>query len=524
MKFDAEKFRRIRKQKHLSMEVVAQRAGIVRRTLSTWEKQERTPSELKIRILAKILNISVGEISDLNIEYPRSDKMFSETSESWMSIANLTEECSSRLENEFIKKILQQQKQVRQVSTVVNAIISSMHSVFYVKDINLKYITANKAFLKNISFISSYDVSGKSDQDFFSIIEAKKNNKQDQEILSTGKSIKYEGHIPGSRKKRWGLISKLPIFNSEGKITGLIGSFVDITERKLSEAKSKELEEAISKVNECIWIASMDKNKPTQLKIAYINNAYEKITGIENKDFINNSSIGFRQTVNNSLKQNKALQLDAKNNKRIYQYRTTNVTDGSERIIREKVYNYKDNHYLGIITDITENIHLHTLNKLLEYSLNSIEYAFTIYSYTNRKYCFINLAKSKIFGYPIENFYNDDALEGLSFRVRQCVHKDYKESEERLFLNHSWPPTRVYKIVTPEGTVKNIEATVIQKNYDNEIFNIVIERDITSKLKNNSEIDLKILNMAKRFIKKGIDLTVISSCTDIPVETLKTFE
>ena len=65
MKFYADNFRRIRKQKKLSMEIVAQKAGIVRKTLSFWENKKRIPSETKIRTLANVLNISVSDISDI---------------------------------------------------------------------------------------------------------------------------------------------------------------------------------------------------------------------------------------------------------------------------------------------------------------------------------------------------------------------------------------------------------------------------------------------------------------------------
>ena len=73
----------------------------------------------------------------------------------------------------------------------------------------------------------------------------------------------------------------------------------------------------------------------------------------------------------------------------------------------KKIYKYKENHFLGIMTDVTENVKLNTVNVLLEDSLNSIDNAFTIYSLTNFKYIFVNEAKSKMFGYPLEKFFED---------------------------------------------------------------------------------------------------------------------
>jgi PAS domain S-box-containing protein len=477
MKFYADQFRRIRKEKHLSMENVALRMGIVRRTLSIWENKKRIPSEAKIRMLANVLNISVEIISDLKPEHPMSDDMFSDTAESWYTLANLTEEKSVKQENELVDKILFQQKQIKQASVIINALMSSMHSILYVKDTNMKYITANKAFLKNVSFMSGNNVLGKADNDFFSINEAKENNKQDHKVLITGKPlIKYEGYIPGSRKKRWGLISKLPVFNAEGKITGIIGSFVDITKRKLAESKRQELEEAISKINDCIWIANYNKSKQNKPEVTYVNDAYEKITGIKCNDFIDNPNIRFKYTDKENQEQFGILENNKNGGKASYQYKIKNIIDNSEHEVREKIYNYKENHFLGIMTDITENVKLNTVNVLLNDSLNSITNAFTIYSLTDYKYIFINNAKSVIFGYPLENFYNDSF-----FRIKKCIHKDFKKSEMDYFFNHSWPSMREYKCITSEGDVKRIEATVIKRKFNEKDFIISIERDVTNQ-------------------------------------------
>ena len=400
MIFYADNFKRIRKQKNLSMEIVAQKAGIVRKTLSFWENKKRIPSETKIRTLANVLNISVNDISDIEPEHPVSENMLSNVVESWLSLADLSEQDCSRQEKELIHQILNQQAKIRQASVIIKAFISSMQLIFYIKDTNLKYITASSAFLKNLSLNSGYRVLGKTDRDFFPINEARQNHDQDYNVLLSGKSIiKQEDYIIGSRKKKWGLINKTPIFDIDGKITGVMGSFVDITDRKREEKRRYELDR---------------------------------------------------------------------------------------------------------------------IKTLLEYSLNSISDAYTIYSVRNHKYIFVNNAKSKIFGYPLNNFYNDPF-----FRVNNCIHPEFIDIEKKYNVTHSWPSFREYKCITPDGKTKWIEATVTKKDFNGESFMVSIERDITQQKKRKEKsASTETIKIALKMKNEGIASEIIARCTGLSSQSI----
>ena len=81
----------------------------------------------------------------------------------------MSEHDCSRQEKELVNQILNQQTKIKQASVIIKAFISSIHSIFYIKDTNLKYITASYAFLKNLSLNSGYRVLGKTDKDLFPI-------------------------------------------------------------------------------------------------------------------------------------------------------------------------------------------------------------------------------------------------------------------------------------------------------------------------------------------------------------------
>ena len=285
MEFYSGTFKTLRKQKKVAMSVVAQKIGISRKTLGHWENAQRKPNEVKIRMLANALDISVDEISDLKPEHPISSGKFSEVIESWLSLADSTDKKRIEQETEFISKIIQQQKELRQAGIVIKALLSSIHCSFYIKDTNLKYITANQTFLKNISLDTGYHVLGKTDKNLFPEMEAKKNNDQDRKVIITGNPIlKNEDFIPGTRKKKWGQISKQPIFDTEGKIVGLVGTFHDITDRKKAEEIRELLEEkSVNSMSEAITVTDI-KNK----QYLFLNNAKAKIFGYSKETFYKN--------------------------------------------------------------------------------------------------------------------------------------------------------------------------------------------------------------------------------------------
>ena len=106
----------------------------------------------------------------------------------------------------------------------------------------------------------------------------KKIYKEDLGVIQTGDPVNdREDYIPGSKKKKWGLISKTPILEND-KIAGVLGMITDITVRKKQE---KALQFLISTINNRqgnkIFYGIVDKN----VNIVYTDRtAYEEILGI----------------------------------------------------------------------------------------------------------------------------------------------------------------------------------------------------------------------------------------------------
>jgi len=128
-----DKLRSIRKRKKITLSELAVKMGITRPTLSYWENAKILPSEIKIRMLAKVLDVPVNEISDL--------KPIKSLSES--SLAPFESTIESLLERRNEKDLIEVQatcsnimnmfKAITDAKLVVEAIFSSLPIPFYPK-------------------------------------------------------------------------------------------------------------------------------------------------------------------------------------------------------------------------------------------------------------------------------------------------------------------------------------------------------------------------------------------------------
>ena len=249
MKLNFEQIHRIRKERGFSVTGLCRLVGISRTTLWKWEHKDLTPTEKLAKKLAEVLQVSLSEISNLKETAPVSSKNLSGIVDTWLTLTNVNDSNHRKEISSIINVIKSLEDRLDQSVFIIKALLDSMETMFYLKDVNLKYLTANSVFLKNVSFDPEISIKGKDDYSFFSQSEAKENIEQDRKVLETGIPIlRKEALIPGTRKKRWGLISKLPALDKDNRIVGIVGTFVDITERKKSEETRELLEKILDTV------------------------------------------------------------------------------------------------------------------------------------------------------------------------------------------------------------------------------------------------------------------------------------
>ncbi len=377
MKFYREKFKEIRIRKKFQIKELAEKMELNRSTLWLWEKGKIQPSEKKIKALAKILDISLDIISDMQPEIPVSETetgKYKKVISSWISLTDTDLRNRAKNQEKYLNILINQLKESNQAISVFRALINFSDAMLYVKDVNQKYIAASKTFLKLLSLPEERSLIGKTDSDIFPKHEAKENLEEDERIMSTGKAVRNkESLIPGSRKKKWGIISKIPTFDSEGKITGIIGSFMDITGRKNAELLIEQFKKGLEIMDEAIWIAKNARER-TEGGVAFDHFLYAVDDKLRKALLIENSNLSLEELWNygNFLvvgnDERKKMKLDELIQNKETEVRFKLEIPSSQKIIYVKnkiYYDPSSELFVGVITEDTESKRVEKIVKIL---------------------------------------------------------------------------------------------------------------------------------------------------------------
>ncbi|MCP4176218.1 MAG: PAS domain-containing protein [bacterium] len=281
------------KHKRMTYKYLYQIIGVGKTTFWEWKKGTKHPKEIHIRAIAKALNIPVNKISDLPENILISDKKLSEDISPIADLIKNNTFINTTEFNSIHLKIDNLQKKLEHAITIIRGLSSSSEFIFYIKDINLEYLLASKGFLKNLSLNKNYNVMGKTDKDFFPIKEAKQNEDEDKKTLLAGKAIlNNENYLPGSKKKKWALISKYPIFDSENKVEGILVVQIDISDRKKEDKTKELLEMHINVMSTGLILLDIKRQRYT-----YMNSFVEKITGYSIEYLMNLNPIQFAKLI-----------------------------------------------------------------------------------------------------------------------------------------------------------------------------------------------------------------------------------
>ncbi|MEW6608934.1 MAG: PAS domain S-box protein [bacterium] len=119
--------------------------------------------------------------------------------------------------------------------------VESAHDAIFFKDLESRYIIANNKALEAFG-LSREEVIGKNDFELMQDKEeAKKNVEDDQTVFKTGKPQEITKHMTDAAgKKYWFQAIKVPQFDDNGNIIGLVGIARDITRQKWMEEELRK--------------------------------------------------------------------------------------------------------------------------------------------------------------------------------------------------------------------------------------------------------------------------------------------
>ncbi len=114
---------------------------------------------------------------------------------------------------------------------LLKTILNATPDFVSLQDRNSVYKAANKAFCELVGKEES-EIIGKNDHDLFSEKRAESNRMEDLELLRTGEPLVKEEKIRRGSTTRWIHLMKLPVYDSNGSIAGMLCSGRDITDLK----------------------------------------------------------------------------------------------------------------------------------------------------------------------------------------------------------------------------------------------------------------------------------------------------
>jgi PAS domain S-box-containing protein len=126
---------------------------------------------------------------------------------------------------------------LRASQQIIEGIINAIPARVFWKDKNLVYLGCNAVFARDAGFADPKDIIGKDDYQMGWRAQAEKYRGDDREVIESGSSrlLIEEPQTTPEGNTITLLSSKIPLRSSKGEISGMIGTYLDITARKQME-------------------------------------------------------------------------------------------------------------------------------------------------------------------------------------------------------------------------------------------------------------------------------------------------
>jgi len=158
---------------------------------------------------------------------------------------------------------------------IIEGILNAMPVRVFWKDNNLVYLGCNATFARDAGFADPKDMIGKDDYQMGWREQAELYRSDDRQVIESGcsKMLIEEPQTTPEGSTITLLSSKIPLRGSNGEVSGVLGMYMDITERKRSEESLRLQSAALEAAANAIVIT--DRNGTIQS----VNSAFTALTG-----------------------------------------------------------------------------------------------------------------------------------------------------------------------------------------------------------------------------------------------------
>ena len=142
-----------------------------------------------------------------------------------------------------ITELRQSQETLAAERNLLRTLFDHLPEHIYVKDTEGCFLLANQAILRHFDLEALDNILGKTDFDLLSPEEAARQRQEEIEIIQTGQLLEDAEQVAlRGGFERWLSVTKVPLRDDSGEITGIVGINHDITERKRAEQALRENE------------------------------------------------------------------------------------------------------------------------------------------------------------------------------------------------------------------------------------------------------------------------------------------
>lgn len=366
----------------------------------------------------------------------------------------------------------QAEEALRESYQFIEGIINTIPVRVFWKNKNLVYLGCNEIFARDAGFIDPMEIIGKDDYQMVWHDQAELYRADDLSVIDTGRSklLIEELQTTSEGNNITLLTSKIPLRNINGEIVGILGTYLDITERKQAEEELRKSKEDLQKFFDDDLSADYISTPAGQLLDC--NKAFLNIFGFKSKQ----EALAFpiEKLYPLPSERNRFIEF-IKKHKKIENFERELVSFDGRIIstIESAIAEFNDaNEFIrirGYIVDITKRkiaeVELTKLSRAVEQSPASVVITNQNgdIEYVNKKFCEVtgysmvevlgknpNILKS---GYHDKAFYENFWNKILSGKEYQCEMRNKKKNGELY-----WESALISPLLNSEGDITHFVA------------------------------------------------------------------